>query len=60
VVLHSDTENPRALFYRAVALDQSQRRDEATTLLQALAAAGKDKYSERARRYLEERSGMVS
>ena len=60
VVLHSDPENPRALFYRAVALDQVQRKDEATDVLQKLAGAGKGKYSERAQRYLEERTGSVS
>jgi len=60
VVLHSDPENPRALFYRAVALDHLQRKDEATEILQNLAGAGKGKYSERAQRYLEERNGPVS
>lgn len=60
VVLHGNPENPRAQFYRAVALDQLQRRDEAAGLMQALAGADTGKYSERARSYLAERNGKVS
>jgi len=43
-----------------VTLDHLERKDEAMVILQKLADAGAGKYSERARRYLLERSGLAS
>jgi len=60
VVLHMDPRNQRALFYRAVTLDQLQRREEATEILNALAGEPEGKYAERARNYLKERAGASS
>lgn len=55
LVLQTDAINPRALFYRAMALDQLGREEEAITILSTLARESSGKYAEQARRYLEER-----
>jgi Flp pilus assembly protein TadD len=51
-ILQSDATNARALFYRAIALDQLERREEATEILQMLAKGTPGKYTEQAHRYL--------
>ena len=54
-VLQKDTNNPRARFYHAVVLDGLERKNEAREILEILARETSGKYTERARRYLEER-----
>jgi Flp pilus assembly protein TadD len=53
--IEAEPENGRALFYRAVALDQSQRSSEAADVLASLIGAGGE-YGTRAENYMKERT----